>query len=62
MYYSIEDIKKMCPELKHEEAKRIIKECREKMKKDGYFVPNAKRLLALKSYVDAYLGWHVQVK
>lgn len=56
IYIGIDEIKKLCPEIKHEEAKKIIKECRKKMEQDGYYVPNAKRLLALKDYVIAYLG------
>lgn len=47
------------PDIKLEEAKTIIKNCREKMSKDGYYVPNAKRLLALKSYVEKYLGVNI---
>ena len=56
MYYGIEELMKLCPEFKHEEAKKIIKDCREQMAKDGFYVPNSKRLLALKSYVEKYLG------
>lgn len=56
IYIGIDEIKQLCPEIKHEEAKKIIKECRKKMEDDGYYVPNAKRLLALKSYVSKYLG------
>lgn len=56
VYIGIEEIKKICPEIKHEEAKKIIKECRSKMEKDGFYVPNAKRLLALKEYVEKYMG------
>lgn len=56
MYIGIEEIKNNFPDIKHEEAKKIIKSCRDKMQKDGYYIPNAKRLLALKSYVEEYMG------
>ena len=56
MYVGIDEIKQSFPDIKHEEAKKIIKSCREQMKNDGFYVPNAKRLLALKDYVEKYLG------
>lgn len=48
------------PEIKLDEAKRIIKDCRLKMKEDGYYVPNTKRLLALREYVEKYLGFKIE--
>lgn len=59
MYVGVKEIMESLPDIKLEEAKAIIKNCREKMSKDGYYVPNAKRLLALKSYVEKYLGVNI---
>lgn len=56
MYIGVQEIMNNIPDIKLDEAKRIIKDCREKMERDGYYVPNAKRLLALKEYVEKYLG------
>ncbi len=56
MYIGIKEIMDNFPDIKLEEAKLIIKECRYRMEKDGYYVPNAKRLIALQSYVEKMLG------
>lgn len=56
MYIGAQEIMNVFPDIKLDEAKKIIKDCRAKMKEDGYYVPNAKRLLALKEYVEKYLG------
>lgn len=56
MYIGVQEIMNNIPDIKLDEAKRIIKDCRAKMEEDGYYVPNAKRLLALKEYVEKYLG------
>lgn len=56
MYIGVQELMNNLPDIKLEEAKRIIKDCRVKMKEDGYYVPNARRLLALKEYVEKYLG------
>ena len=47
---------KQFPEIKLEEAKTIIKLCRSNMEKDGLYVPNARKLLALKNYVEKLMG------
>lgn len=60
MYIGAKEIMNVLPEIKLDEAKRIIKDCRLKMKEDGYYVPNTKRLLALREYVEKYLGFKIE--
>ncbi len=56
MYIGVKELMEQFPEIKLEEAKTIIKLCRNNMEKDGLYVPNTRKLLALKNYVEKLLG------
>lgn len=56
MYVSGVDITKAFPQIKRDKAKKIIRDCQDRMREDGLYVPETKVLLALKEYVEKYLG------